>query len=40
MSEKAVFFGLLIGFMTAVVVTHPPGYRCQYKQECVAIRLF
>lgn len=40
MSVKVIMISMLIGFMTSIIVNHPPGYRCQYKQECVPIRLF
>ena len=38
--NKIFWFGLLIAMITTVVITNPPGVRCQYQQECVPIQLF
>ena len=40
MSGKVIMISMMIGFITSIIVHHPPGIRCQYQKECVPIRLF
>lgn len=40
MSFKVFWITLVFSFIASVVIHNPPGIRCQYKQECVPIRLF
>ena len=40
MSGKVVMISMLIGFITSIVIHHPPGLRCQWDKECVQIKLF
>lgn len=43
MSNVVIAFSFVIGFISSVIIHHPPGERCSYvdgKTKCVSIRLF